>query len=682
MRLLKYVIFICIMLFLACKGKEEKFLGERGGVMMIGIREVPAVIDPLAPSMFASNDLLELLFLRLHRIDQSTGKMKPILAESWEFSEDLKSITYYLKRNVKWWDGQPVTAYDVHYTYMKMKDPTTNYPYINALRFIRDAVVLGPYAIRFDCDKVYADILTDTDIMPVPKHVYEEKGSGFGTDPVGNGPYRIKEWLPGSGMILIANEDYYRARPPLDEVRLRFYANGQEMLDDFAAGDLDLITDIDPGAARSLSGNENVSVHSRSGNSYLYVAWNMAHPFLEQREIRRALSMAINKQRILDEIYLGMGSISAGPLTPSSWGYDAEIVPVDYDTEGARIILQNAGFADFNRNRILDRDRRDFVIRIITNEENADRVAILRYVSEDLRRIGIRVETGTLGTEAFIEAIINGKFDGFIMGWSVGEKIDPATFWSSQGRYNLISYKNPTIDSLIECGVSMLDRKKAEEVWHDFQGIVHDDQPYAFLVVPDRIAASYKRLRGIEHDVKLASAYEFWIPEAERRVSIASVLPEVSIESREVVSAVSMPPSAGTTGTTGEEVAAMISPERILEAAAQSDTTVIDTVSAIAVDLPPAPPRPSIITRAEPTKRVEPKYPASALEFAASGRIVVRVLVGEDGLVKEAKVIDSFGNPACEQAALNAAFQWEFVPAKKDGVPFEQRVSIPFAFAP
>jgi protein TonB len=102
----------------------------------------------------------------------------------------------------------------------------------------------------------------------------------------------------------------------------------------------------------------------------------------------------------------------------------------------------------------------------------------------------------------------------------------------------------------------------------------------------------------------------------------------------------------------------------------------------IVATAPPAPPKPSVITRAEATRRVEPQYPAAAAEFGAAGTIVVRVLVGEDGRVKETQLLKTFGNPACEQAALDAARQWQFNPATKDGVPFEQRVSIPFTFSP
>ena len=320
-------------------------------------------------------------------------------------------------------------------------------------------------------------------------------------------------------------------------------------------------------------------------------------------------------------------------------------------------------------------------MRIITNEESPDRVAILRNIAEDLRLIGIRVTSQTLTTNEFIDALLRQEFDGFIMGWSVGDKIDPAVLWSSQGRYNLISYSNEVVDSLIDLGVSLLNRQRAQEVWGEFQRIIHDDQPYAFLVVPNRIAASYKRVKGIDYEVRLANAQLYWIPEAERRVSVASIIPE-NVEEVRVEAVRSSTVRIESTSTLEEETPSVVAPERILEAAVQSDTTLADTSATIVASLPPAPPKPSIISRAEPIKRVEPRYPAAAAEFEAAGTIVVRVLVGEDGKVKETRIIKSFGNPACEQAALDAARQWEFSPATKDGVPFEQRVSIPFTFTP
>ncbi len=674
-------LLILSILIVACSGKRDRTDAEPGGSLTIGMLTLPSRISPLQPSVFSSNEVLELLFMPLHRVDAKTGKMKPLLAESWEFSEDLSAITYYIRENVTWSDGVPVTAEDVYYTYQKMKDPETNYPYINSLRFIKDVSVLNPYAIRFTCDRVYADILTDTDIMPVPKHLHEVQGAEFARTPVGNGPYRIEEWVPGQAIVLSASENYFRGMPPLDRIQLKAYSDAGDMLGEFVNGDLDVILDITPNAANELAENENVIVLSHPGNTYLYVGWNLDNPLLQNKNVREALGMVIDKQNILEEIYLGMGEMSAGPLTPSSWGYNAEVGPAKYDAEAARTMLQAEGFRYSGRSRLIDPSGREFTLRLITNSENPDRVSILRRVTEDMRQVGIRVISQTLDANEFIDALLQKKFDGFIMGWSISDKIDPAVFWSSRGRYNLTSYNNPIVDSLIEVGVSLLNRNKAKEVWGEFQKIVHEDQPYAFLVVPDRIAAAYKRVKGFDHEVRLANAEVYWIPEAERRVRVAAVIPPGQGEDN-VETGVSSSVRNETAPVVAEEPPSVVAPERILEAAAQGDTTAADSSTVIAVDLPPAPPKPSVITRAEPTRRVEPKYPAAAAEFEAAGTIVVRVLVGEDGKVQETKVIKSFGNPACEQAALDAARQWEFSPATKDGVPFEQRVSIPFTFTP
>ena len=551
------------------------------------------------------------------------------------------------------------------------------------LRFIDSVEVLNDFAIKFMFDKVYADILTDSDIMPVPKHVHEQLGSDFGTSPVGNGPYRLNEWVPGSGIVLVANEDFYSGRPALDEIHVRLYRNINEMVEDFREGDLEMIFNITPGAADAIRSNDNVEIYSEAGNSYLYIGWNLDHPFLNDVLVRKALTMAIDRERILRDIYNSRGEISLGPLPPSSWAYNSEVLPVTYDVDGARSLLQEQGFSDYNRNGVIDKERREFTLRIITNVENPDRLAILRSIAEDLQKIGIRVVTQTLTANDFIDVLIGGQFDGFVMGWRVGEKIDPTLYWHSRGRYNLVSYSNALVDSLIDTGITMLDRNRARAIWSEFQRIVYEEQPYSFLVVPDKIAAAYKRVRGIDHEVRLASTSEYWIPEAERRVSVASAIPPANPLPVLPAGGTSLSATLETTGTALEEPPAVIAPENLIEAAAQRDTTVVDTGAAsLVAELPPPPPKPSVITRAEAVRRVQPKYPAAAREFAAAGKIVVRVLVGTDGSVKDATIINSFGNPACEQAALDAARQWEFNPATKDGTPFEQRVSIPFTFTP
>lgn len=681
MREFRSALMIVIIALAFCTRKEEKIAGEPGGRLVIGTLEMPERLSPLEPSVFSSNDLLELMFLRLHAFDPATGKMIPMLAESWEFSEDLRSLTYYLRKGITWWDGTAVTAHDVLYTYQQMKDPAMGYPNVNALRFIKDVRLINDHAVKFTFDKVYADILTDSDIMPVPRHIHEQVGMDFGRYPVGNGPYRIKEWIAGTGIVLEANDEYFRGRPSLDELIVRYYANAPQMFEDFRTGGLDLIFNIAPAAAQEIRRDEDVTIHSRPGNTYLYVAWNHEHPFLKEPEVRRALAMAVDRKRLVNEIYGGRAELSRGPLPPSSWGYDEAIEMIDHNVDRARAVLEAQGFVDFNRNRIIDKDRKDFTLRMITNAENPDRVAILSYVAEDLQQIGIRVVPQVLAANDFVAALVAGQFDAFIMGWRVADKIDPSVIWHSTGRYNLVSYASATVDSLIDTGIAMLDRNSAKEVWHDFQKVVYEDQPYLFLVVSDDISASRDFVRGVGPGSGLANAHTYWIPASERRATAVALArepePSAEIPAREPAPG-SIPES---TAMIEIQPTLVIAPERMLELAARSETTVIDTGFMASEPLPP-PPKPSVIKRAEPLKRIEPKYPAAALEFGAAGTIVVRVLVGVDGLVKETAIVSSFGNPACEEAALAAARQWEFTAATKDGVPFEQRVSIPFTFTP
>lgn len=681
---------LLLLLITACQRKVEPIKGEPGGRLVIGTTDLPVSLSPLTPSVFGSNDLMNLIFMPLHKIDPVTGKMQPELARSWEFSEDLTAITYYLRADVTWWDGTPVTAEDVVFTCERMKDPATNYPNAASLRFLKDVQVVGPNAVRFTFDRVYADLLMDSDIMPLPKHIFEKVGADkFGSQPVGNGPYKVKEFVPGLFLTLTSNEAYYRGRPPLDEIQIRYYARVDDLKNDFNQGVLDIALNLNPAVAQELAANKNVTIDSRPGAAYTYVGWNLNNPLLTNQEFRHALTMAINRPRILSDIYQGMGTLSLGPLPPTSWGFDVSVAPLEYNLNKAREILRNQGLVDRNNNGYLEQNNRDITLTIITNSENTERVKILNQVTDDLKNIGIKVNARVMRVDSFIAAVVGRQFDGFIMGWSVGDKIDPAPYWYSdpdRGRFNFSSYKNKRVDSLIDAGAAMLNRKRAREIWSEFQKIIYEDQPYTFLIVPNEISALYKRVKGAEGGIQLASVYTYWIPEAERRIAVAATTPAVTPTTAAPTPSPT-PTSASTAPvkpaeTTPKPPPVVTAPERILEAAAKKETTAVATTPPVTPPPTVTPPKASVITQAKVIKQVVARYPESARALNATGVVKVKITIGTDGKVKTAVVSSSFGNPACEEAALVAARQWEFEPAKKDGVPFEQTIQVPFSFSP
>ncbi|MEO0190831.1 MAG: TonB family protein, partial [candidate division WOR-3 bacterium] len=367
--------------------------------------------------------------------------------------------------------------------------------------------------------------------------------------------------------------------------------------------------------------------------------------------------------------------------------FNENVSPVEFNPAKAKDILLNKGFEDRNRNKILDKNGKDITLTIITNVENPERVQILNFVANYLSQLGIKVNAQTMDVNSFISALVNRKYDGFIMGWSVSDKIDPTLYWHSdpnRGKFNFVNYRNPAVDSLIDIGTVILNRRKAKEIWGEFQKKVYEDQPYTFLVVPNEIAANYKRVKGTDEGIALASAYTYWIPETERRVTIAAKITPTPPTPTPTPTTTPVTPTPTTPATptpkkeeTPKPLTPAVSPEKLLEAAATSKET-----TTVAPPPPTMPPKPSVITRPEPIKKVLPKYPDAARAIGATGKVVVEVIVGTDGKVKSATIFSSFGNPACEEAAIAAAKQWEFKPATKDGEPFEKSVRIPFDFKP
>ena len=683
----KLLIFAFVVLaLLNCGPKEEKLTGEPGGIMVIGTLEEPTALSPLRPSLTGSNEITDMLFLHLHRIDPKSGQIMNQLATSWEYSEDLKTLTYMLRKDVKWWDGKPVTAEDVLFAFNRMKNPKNGYPNVAGLRTIDKADLVDQYTIRFTFNKVYGDQLLDSDIPPVPRHILvnETNLEKFSTNPVGNGPYQIKAWTRGVSLELVANPAFYRGKPPLDQITILFYADIEAMAKDFEAGKLDMITGLTPTIAQRWQKNENIVINPQTGNSYLYVGWNFNNPVLKNLEVRKALAMSIDVPKMLKDLFLDQGAISVGPIPRSSWAYNSGVKSIVYNPVVAQDILAAQGFTDANRDKVLEKDGKPFELNIITNKENPLRVTIANQVAVDLGRIGIKAKVQTLDLNAFITSILTGKFDGYIMGCRLTQKIDPSIYWYSdpeRGKYNLVAYKNASVDSLIDEGLVALSRKRAKAIWGRFQQIVYEAQPFTFLVIPNEISATYKRVRGVKEDgAKIVESFAYWIPEAERRPITVAAAPTPT--PTPVPIPAPTPTPKGGTGTavaaaTPPPKAAIVDPEKILEERAKA----AETTKAVEVAPPTAPKLPTI-TQVSVTKAVPAVYPAEVREFGVEGTVTIRVMIGVDGKVKEAAVTKSFGNTACEQAALKAARQWEFKPATKDGQPIESPMTLPFLFKP
>jgi len=700
----KYIIILSLTLlfFVSCQqGKKETFTGERGGEIVIGTINEPTTLNPIFPSIGKSIGVEDLLFLSLHGRN-AEGKIIPQLATSWEYSEDFKSITYYLQSDVNWSDGKPVTAEDVKFTFDLIKNPATVSPLAASVRFIDSARVVNTYAIRFYFRRVYADELLDSGLTPLPMHILKDvkdvRNSSFNNAPVGNGPYKLAKWKRGKSMELIANDEYFKGAPPLAKVTFWFAPGEEELAMELLSGNIDIVEDVTPSLYEKIKGKKDINLVTKPGHSYTYIGWNLKIPLFKEKKMRLALTYAIDRGKLVKDVLFNLADIAKGPIPPTSWAYSEELTTFSYNPEGAAKLLNELGWKLTKRTKERKKDRKSLTFTLITNNENPIRIAIANFVASELAKVGVTVKTEFLDTPTFISRLVSGDFDAFILGWSVKERIDPTMVWNSEpekGKFNLVSYKNPAIDTIIDRALLTLDRRETKKIWATFQKIIAEDIPNTFLFYPQEISASSGCVQGIEkEDTRfiLANLENYWIPASMRKsVDIASLGGEIEEEGEKEEKPEEKPIinpeellEKKVKEAALEEAAPKPTPEEIAKAEAEKGHTVepkhekVETTKTVVKK--PEPEIPPTFPKLK--KLVIPDYPESAKLVGAQGNVFVKVLIGIDGRVKSAAVVKSFGNPVCDASALVAAKATLWTPGTKNGKPVEMEQTYPIRFPP
>ena len=246
---LSFMLFLLVFLAGCQKMEEFKYAGNKGGTLIIALLNEPSNLNPIYPSFSGLSPVTSQLFTPLIA-EKPNGKVRPALAESWTYSEDLASITYTIAKGAAWHDGKPVTAEDVVFTVEEVLSSDNDSPIAQKLSYVESVEALNSRQVRFNLKQVYAGELQSTNIYPIPKHILEKEenlsSAGFNVAPVGSGPYKLREWNKGKWIELAANPDYFRGRAPVD--RMVFYtpASMDELMGEMKAGTIDLAFDIPP----------------------------------------------------------------------------------------------------------------------------------------------------------------------------------------------------------------------------------------------------------------------------------------------------------------------------------------------------------------------------------------------------------------------------------------------------
>jgi peptide/nickel transport system substrate-binding protein len=505
--------------------------GHRGGTLVVGWSAEPMGVNELLfPPNYLSDELLRQLFVQLVQeqgdFERHPTTVAPGLATSFDWSADHKALTFHL-RDARWSDGEPITAEDVRWTWQLEKRPEFAAAENNKKRWITAVDVIDPHTVRFHFDHVYATQLLDANEGSIlPKHAWEKLpldqwGSGadwFKQHLVVSGPYRLASWKPQQELVLERNERYFKpGRPYIDRIVIRIVSNQNNLLTQLQTGEVDLVQNLSPQDAKKVRANPRLAVVPFWFRTWVGVLWNTSRPLFADPEVRRALTLAIDRQGLVDAIWQGYAEVSDSPILNHVWAHDPTLRPWPYQPEEARRLLAGRGWKAGPAG-ILEHGGRPFSFEIFANTGNQQRIDAAVTIQAQLARIGVQAQVRQLEFNTMSDLLDKGTFDACVLGFTMDTGLDLTSQFhtSGIGSNNLARYSNPEVDRLLDDAQRQPDLAHALPDLLRIQRILHREQPATFLWESQRVNVHNRRLHDVRSNIlySLFQLEEWWLDPA------------------------------------------------------------------------------------------------------------------------------------------------------------------------
>lgn len=508
-------------------------------------------------------------------------KYEPMLAKSWQVSEDGLEYRIQLRDNAYWQPyvdpvtgkeaaAKQVTADDFLFFWEVIQNNRipaealrTYYGDLDGMEIVDDL----NFIVRWKQPYSMSESFT-LGLQPLPRHYYrpdpnwddEKFADEFIASPrnqwiVGTGPYKMVKWDKNTEVIMSEDENYYGPRPYVSTRHIRLIPDNSVSFLEFKRGDIDsyglsatqwheetpepdfqLVTpEIETANADSvawdirkkagdLPENYRFEKFQYVSQSYSYVGYNLQRPLFKDREVRVALTHLVDRDRILSEVSLGLGTIISGPFIPQSPYYNHDVKPLPFDIDKAREILAELGWEDTDDDGILDKDydgsgvRKPFQFTFIIPSSSSGVRKIAAIMEQDFLKAKIRMEIKPIEWSVYTQLLEQRDFDVCCLAWVGGVEGDPYQVWHSSGANrkvssNHIGYASPEADKLIEEGRRTIDKEKRYEIYRRLHEVIANDQPYTFLTAGTATIAQSKKFRNaIVYKGGQMSTQLQWIP--------------------------------------------------------------------------------------------------------------------------------------------------------------------------
>ena len=394
-----------------------------------GVLNIVQSADVSPTTLMAQNNpnmsINRLVFNYLVELDHETLEPQPSLATAWTVSDDGTSITFELRDDVTFHDGRKFTADDVIASVQVMQRPDVPSQLKHVANLVTDMTKSGDFSVTLTLSQAVSNLFDLFEMMPIID-IDTVDGLFDGTEFNGTGPFVVDDYNPSQGMTLSKNDSYWKDDLPyLDGVTVTVVRNSQSMLSSLRSGQSQLALDLAPLDASSLrSAPDFTVVEADAQDSTFYLASNVTNPLLADKEVRQAISYSIDRERILDQVLGGIGSVTSLPWSPASSAYDdSRLGYYAYDPEKAKSLIDELGAAGSP-------------VNVYYDAGFAPAAGIAEIVQFNLEEAGLTPTAAPLQSSDFLDKLRNGGLDGlFVSGHGFGQ-LHPATLLKGAFPFN------------------------------------------------------------------------------------------------------------------------------------------------------------------------------------------------------------------------------------------------------
>ena len=490
------------------------------GEYIEGMVGQPRFINPvLCQTSDIDSDLSALIYSSLLKLD-SKGELVNDITENYEVEEGGLSYVFYIKKGIKWHDEKELTVDDLIFTIQTIQNSDFNSPLQTSWKGIRTEKI-DNYTLRFILKNAYSPFLNNLTFGILPKHLWEfTEVSNFplteyNLTPIGTGYYKFEQFTKDregkiSSIKLVANENYYSKIPFISKLTFKFFKTEEDAIAAFNRKEIKGINYLSPRNKKRIIGLEKANLYRLYLPRYFAIFFNQTKSkALSDKTVRLALSYALDKNKMIEEILDGEGSVAETPIPPQLLGYNPETKIYDYAEEHAKNILESEGWIDSDGDGIREKkqeEEEDEEIKLeftLVTTDWPELVESAKMLQEMWEKIGARVEIKNIqASELKNDYIKPREYEALLFGEILNYDPDPFAFWHSSQKkesgLNLSLYDNLEVDKLLEEARQETDQDIRAEKYRKFQELVVEDIPAIFLYSPSYLYLHNNSVQGVE----------------------------------------------------------------------------------------------------------------------------------------------------------------------------------------